>query len=276
MLDQAMLIEVEGDDAGRILHNLTTNHVQLLNPGQALESFVTDVRGWVVAHGVVYRSTENRWWIVGQHPSPANVAAHIDRYIIREKAQVQDKSPTFSISVELPGTTSELQAEGLVRIPFDSFEPEASLNVLPKSTEVFQQDVRDWTQLRIAHFWPQMGRDIWEKCIPQELDRSEQAISFTKGCYLGQETIARLDARGQIQKKLCLLKLDGSVAPADKLLFNDQEVGHITSVSNLPPVSLALAVVRRGFFDIDTRLTCNGLAAQIIESASALALLSDE
>lgn len=272
MLDQAMLIEVAGEDAGRILHNLTTNHIQLLHPGQSVETFVTDVRGWVVAHGLVYRCEETRWWLLGQHHMAANVAAHIDRYIIREKAAVTDLSRSWSlrfVSDEESATSAESTC---IACPALGSAAQFCLSPGVESSSPSKEQMDAWQRHRIAHFWPLMGVDIWEKCIPQELDRTEQAISFTKGCYLGQETIARLDARGQIQKKLCLLKLDGPVSPADKLLRNDQEVGHITSVSVGQPWTLALAVIRRGHFDLDTRMTCNGLAAQVINSETAISL----
>jgi folate-binding protein YgfZ len=109
-----------------------------------------------------------------------------------------------------------------------------------------------------------MGEDIWEKCIPQELDRNAQAISFTKGCYLGQETIARLDALGQIQKKLCLLKIDGtSVQPGTAILADDKEVGTVSSVAPESDATFALGVIRRGYFDSGTVLTCNGAQAAV-------------
>jgi folate-binding protein YgfZ len=168
----------------------------------------------------------------------------------------------------------------LLHIPALEFGANAELELHP--TDAYPMNSADaadgptlcWQQLRTAHFWPLMGVDIWEKCIPQELDRTEQAISFTKGCYLGQETIARLDARGQIQKKLSLLRIDGPVQPQQKLLFNDQEVGQITSAVASNHGFLALAVLRRGFFELDTRLTCCGFAAQVIDSATAIRLIA--
>ncbi len=68
--------------------------------------------------------------------------------------------------------------------------------------------------------------------MPQELDRDTKAISFTKGCYLGQETVARLDALGEVQRKLCLVELDGwGVQAARKLVDQDKEVGSLTSIA---------------------------------------------
>lgn len=273
-LDQPLVVEFNGPDAGKILHNLTTNHIQLLAIGDAIESFVTDVRGWVVAHGLVYRAEENRWFVLGQHPDAAAVVSHADRYIIREQVVVRDHSASASVHLccdddaNIDAATSELY-----HCPWRAFGPNANLGFQIDGHShhpISNENSPSWQSMRIAHFWPRMGLDIWEKCIPQELDRTEQAISFTKGCYLGQETIARLDARGQIQKKLCLLKLDGDVSAGDKLLFNDAEVGHITSTAVIEDGALALAQIRRGYFSVDTRFTCQGFAAQVIDSSSAV------
>jgi tRNA-modifying protein YgfZ len=299
ILDQPLVIEVSGPDAGKILHNLTTNHIQSIKVAESMESFVTDVRGWTVAHGLVYRADQDRWLLVGQHPNSATVCSHVDRYIIREKAAVKDLSASSSVELqttisvgldEMPGSVDTVEhstaaqhsaaAVGVAsfNVPFPAVGQSACLVVQADRSPVNSPDLttlRTWEQLRIAHFWPRMGVDIWEKCIPQEIDRDETAISFTKGCYLGQETIARLDARGQIQKKLCLLLLDGPASVASKLLFNDQEVGHLTSVAPFQDRSLALGVIRRGHFAVDTRLSSQGVSAQVIDSAKAVILLNN-
>jgi tRNA-modifying protein YgfZ len=284
LLDQPLVVELIGTDAAKILHNLTTNQIQSIQIGDSIETFVTDVRGWTVAHGLVYRADQDRWLLLGQHPKTGSVCSHIDRYIIREKAVVKDLSGLAKIELSFSsgnGAADSVQpaiaevAGGLetLTVKFIALGPQAILQVQfnkqAGKTESPTEPSAAWEQLRIAHFWPRMGVDIWEKCIPQEIDRDEQAISFTKGCYLGQETIARLDARGQIQKKLCLLRIDGSATSGDKLLLNDQEVGHITSVVSVNDSSLALSVIRRGHFAIDTRLTCRGLAAQVIDANKA-------
>jgi hypothetical protein len=270
-----MAILVYGADAGKLLNNLATNATLTLPIGQSVESFITDARGWVVAHGMICRAGPERWWLLGQHPDPNRVAKHFNRYIIREQAQVDDQSGLVCLTIDLAGdfaNETSVQALGSTGevaeiFPFKAFGEQGSLGVIPAAQQYVPGDIdeaSDWQNLRVAHFWPLMGRDIWEKCIPQEIDRTESAISFTKGCYLGQETIARLDARGQIQKKLSLLRCSVPVAEGAKLLINDQEVGHVTSTASSNGQSLAMAVIRRGNFDIDQRLTCDGHPVQVI------------
>lgn len=276
-LDQPMLVELSGSEAEKILHNLTTNQVQNLADGTAIESFITDVRGWVVAHGLVYRVDPQRWWVLGQHPSPAAVAAHIDRYIIREDAKVVDLSASTNLVLQRNHNSEvDLQARqtSMTRVAVDAFGAEAALLVFQGTLppELVRTDATNevWNALRISYGWPLMGQDIWEKCIPQELDRTTQAISFTKGCYLGQETIARLDALGQIQKKLTVLRCDGysptdpPPSPGSPILAGEQEVGKITSSTRCDGGCVSLAVIRRGHFAVGTILTCNGLSVSVV------------
>ena len=97
---------------------------------------------------------------------------------------------------------------------------------------------------------PQYGVDITENSLPKEVDRSEQAISFTKGCYIGQETVARIHSRGHVNRVLRGLKLEGSAIPppGTRLFRSDQEVGVLTSSVFSPRLNavIALATIRRG------------------------------
>lgn len=280
-LDQPLVVEISGSDAGKVLHNVTTNHVLALTVGASLETFVTDVRGWVVAHGLVFRVEEHRWWLLGQHPEPQKVTSHIDRYIIREDAAVNDLSSKTSLSVvEKPAGMQSVpeQADGLgssqtipknLWVPFSAMGLEATLQVHidgeQETAPKCGHPASEWEKLRISRCWPKIGQDVWEKCIPQELDRNPQAISFTKGCYLGQETIARLDALGQIQKKLALVKFQApGVKPKSVVVSEEREVGQITSSVDIADSSLCLAVLKRGFFEPEQKLNCGDITGTVL------------
>lgn len=271
-LEQPLMAELSGSDAAKVLHNLTTNQVQTLAVGKVAETFITDVRGWVVAHGIVFHVEADRYWLMGQHPDTDKVCSHIDRYIIREDALVKDRSAGACLWVHLPDQADSIGAlasESTYRVPFPTFDPSAELvvtlgTVAGSHAGIDAEAAIRWDQERIPRFWPRMGVDVWDKCIPQELDRTQQAICFTKGCYLGQETIARLDSLGQIQKKLCRLRWDGaSVAAGTSVFSGEKEVGTVFSSTEFSGVSWALAVIRRGFFEAGTTLSCNGFSASV-------------
>jgi folate-binding protein YgfZ len=100
--------------------------------------------------------------------------------------------------------------------------------------------------VRVEHGRPRYGVDLDDSVIPQEAGLNERAVSFTKGCYVGQETVARLFYRGKPNRHLRGLKLSAPVEPGTPLLLGEKEVGRLTSVAVSPsrgPIGLAL--VRR-------------------------------
>lgn len=292
-LPNSHVIQILGVDAEKVVNNLCTNDVKKLGVGTCCEAFITNVRGWCVEHGFVLKLS-GQIQLVGQFGNPAALCSHIDRYIIREDAKIADLSSSKSVFL-----LNEAEADQLAtRFSSPALAPKnamvlnaqlASLHVMTVSVNLLNaNDVlvvteasdtqafvnttastglllgspKEFEQLRIARFWPLSGREILEKSIPQELDRDASAISFTKGCYLGQETIARLDAIGQLQKKLCLIRIETSatIEAGAPLMKADQQVGQITSASLDATSSfvLALAYLRRGNFEPGLQLTCNG------------------
>ena len=110
---------------------------------------------------------------------------------------------------------------------------------LPVSEEVAEA-------LRVERGRPRYGIDLDETVIPQEAGLNERAVSFTKGCYVGQETVARLHYRGKPNRHLRGLRLSARARSGDPIRFGDREVGHLGSVAVSPRLGpLGLALVRR-------------------------------
>jgi folate-binding protein YgfZ len=118
---------------------------------------------------------------------------------------------------------SWLEAAGALRVPLDVVET-----------------------IRVERGRPRYGVDLDDSVIPQEAGLNERAVSFTKGCYVGQETVARLHYRGKPNRHLRGLRLAAAAQPGDPLRFSDREVGHLTSVVTSPRLGpIALGFVRR-------------------------------
>jgi folate-binding protein YgfZ len=129
------------------------------------------------------------------------------------------------------------------------------------------EDRVGWEQSRIENFWPWFAVDFDDKNLPQELDIDARAISFKKGCYLGQETVARLDALGQVQKRLCLVDISqqaydvsATVAPfvGQTLHVEEKPIGTITSLVQIPLSEhdwIALAMLKRSAFQTEASIT---------------------
>ncbi len=297
-LPSGYVVKIAGNDAARIVNNISTNDVLKLPNEFACEAFITDLRGWVIAHCVVLKLPDSVV-LVGSHPVPAKICGHVDRYIIREDARVADETAEIA-SLVLFGN----RAHAIVQALFSNFGNDSlsvfhfqidsligfgcgvplmgsssflicvdrqhleQFEVLLTNAGAQACTADDFQLHRVMNFWPLAPADISEKTIPQELDRDAQAISFTKGCYLGQETIARLDARGQLQKKLCLAEIhcEQEVAPGIAIHKEGKDVGVITSSAYDGARNrwVCLAYLRRGHFEPGTSLECHGQELQVL------------
>jgi tRNA-modifying protein YgfZ len=100
--------------------------------------------------------------------------------------------------------------------------------------------------LRVERGRPRFGIDMDDRTIPQEAGLNERAVSFTKGCYVGQETVARLHYRGKPNRHLRGLRLSAPAHPGEELRLGERSVGHLGSVALSPELGpIALALVRR-------------------------------
>jgi tRNA-modifying protein YgfZ len=121
---------------------------------------------------------------------------------------------------------------------------------------------------RIEHRFPLYGRDISDRNLPQEVSRDAQAISFVKGCYIGQETVARIDALGHVNRRLVSLCCDNPtpLAPGSPLTQAGQTVGEITSSASVPGLgrAVAMAYVRRGHDALGAKLDSEKGACEIV------------
>ena len=102
------------------------------------------------------------------------------------------------------------------------------------------------TAVRIEDGEPVMGRDVDERTIPQETGLVPAAVSFTKGCYVGQELVARIDSRGHVNRLLRGFTADGPVGEGTDVVAAGKPVGTLTSVAESPRLgTVALALLRR-------------------------------
>ena len=298
-------IELTGRDRAKFLHNFCTNDINRLTPATGCEIFITSVQGKVLGHGHVL-CEEDRLLFDGVSGQAEALLPHLDKYLITEDVTLADHSAqtaTFLLAGEAaadkladasgievsPESSSHANGEiaGMAvtaaRIPLAG--PTSLLVSCPAEQAAAvhatlvaagclpcEAEAEAVESLRIETGYPLYGRDITEANLPQEVDRDAQAISFTKGCYLGQETVARIDALGHVNKKLVALKLDGEAIPtADTAIFPtaDQEkpVGHITSAAYSPrhEAPLALAYLRTQHTPPGTKLHCAGAAASVLE-----------
>jgi folate-binding protein YgfZ len=286
-------IEVWGADAARFLHNLTTNDILSLTPGAGCEAFLTTAKAKVIAYLLIYHYASPPGFSLDVAPGAADkVIRHLDRYLISEQVEFANPTATFAqmhlagpraaaLLEQVLGEGGRLPAEPLHHAPvrFDDSDESwirrhdalglAGYDIVCSATQaadIWQRLLQAGARpagrevcemLRIEAGLPREGADIDENTFAPEVGRIAQTISYTKGCYLGQESIVMARDRGQVNRTLVGVQLPDGPASHGSLLFaGDKEVGRITSSVHSPRLNmgLALAYVRRGHQEPGTKL----------------------
>lgn len=290
-LGQRTQLELTGADRQKYLHNFCTNEIRNLRPGQSCEAFVTTIQGKIKAHIFVF-ADESSLWVDALPGCEDLLFAHLDKYLITEDVQFQRRSKEFvEFYATGPEVLSRLAGQGLpvgdlptsqhVRASLASHSidirrvdwlggPGCLIQVpAAEATTVWESLVAGGLQpagsetynaLRIAAGFADYGIDLTEDNLAQEAARTNLAISFTKGCYLGQEPIARIDSMGHVNQELRILRLQSGPIPTAgaKVLMPGEvrEAGTVTSAAwdysaNAP---VALAIIKRNYLPPGTKL----------------------
>lgn len=274
------VVEATGPDAVAFVDHFTTAAIGPLPVGGGTEGFFTDARGWVLALATILR-TDAGLRLLTDPSLAATLREHLEHYHIRERLELRDVSAaTEAVIVAGPGAAAvvaelcdasppsrphdhaEVDCGGLrarlVRIAgqgADGYRIEVPVGQRGPLAErlaargLARGDTADLDALRIEAGFPTPA-DIPPRTLPQELGRDRIAISFTKGCYLGQETVARLDALGHVNRRLTVLAIDTATPPQVPASIRraGAEVGVLTSACESPsiggPAGLGLVQVK--------------------------------
>ncbi len=268
-------IELAGKDAREFLHNLCTQDVKNLSVGSTREAFLTTNKARVIAHMWIWHRRDNVLLIDFAASQTTKVIDHLNRHLISEKVELADRTAELSLlRVIGPTTTPILASLGLIpsrQQPLTGFEgcdqfcPAAGGAVMRErllEAGAVPGDPTTYNILRIEAGLPEFGSDIDEDRLAMEVNRPS-AISYNKGCYLGQETIVMARDRGQVNRLLMGVKVPseperqrGALTPGAKLFRGNDEVGHVTSSVFSPRLQqvIALAYLRRGNWDAGTEV----------------------
>ncbi len=288
-------IEVRGSDAPRFLHNLTSNDVLHLEPGDGCEAFLTTAKAKVVSYLLIYRNSspvDPPGFSLDVAPGTAeNVIKYLDRYLISEQVEFANATTGFAQmhiagpraitlleqvvgDVSLPmkslqhvvvrfggGAESWLRRHDALGLPgYDLVCPaEQAASIWQRLTQAGAHPAgREASEiLRIEAGLPREGADIDETTFAPEVGRIPETICYTKGCYLGQESIVMARDRGQVNRTLVGVRLENGPVPHGSLLFAaDKEAGRVTSSVHSPRLGmgLGLAYARRGYQQPGMRL----------------------
>jgi folate-binding protein YgfZ len=286
--ERAVLV-VTGQDRMTWLNGLLTCDIGKLGPGAVAYGLVVGRTGRVVADVVVVVDTERILLIV---PATAvdTLLAHFDHYLVMEDAEMT-KGESFEVwEVHGPGARLAVDAavaRGGLGGNFDRTGMGGGIVVSPSelcadvrgaiervSVEhgAMVGDESGWEALRLELGIPEFGHDFDETVYPQEAGLEKTAVSFQKGCYLGQEVVCMLELRGHVKRRLASLAIDGPLPPQRGVEVCDASgvrVGEVTSAAARPGTghSVALAMVKRAQAEPGVRLSVGGVPAQVVEPA---------
>jgi folate-binding protein YgfZ len=298
-------IVVSGTERASYLQGLLTNDIVALKAGQGCYAAYLTAQGRMIADLHVYELGDVMMLtMIGGVKD--GVMAKLDQFIFSEDVQLGDVSDTFAqvaivgpaaattvasllggVSADALGEMAEHgNARGgwaggaaiVTRITdtgepgFDLYVERAQAGALIAALQeagVVELDEPTAEAVRIESGVPLFGRDMDEETIPLEAGIESRAISFSKGCYVGQEVIIRVLHRGhgRVARKLVGLTLDGDQVPdaGAAIRSGDRDVGHVTSSTVSPALkrSIALAYVQRDFLEPGTKVTVGEQSAEV-------------
>jgi len=278
-LDDLGVIAVTGRDRASWLNGLITNDVRAPSPGRGVYAAAVGVKGKLLADLWVHAGAE-RLDVVLPLAQRDAVLAHFDRYLVMEDVTLTADPAevhTFqgpgaeTLRGDFPGASS---ADRLGHGGFDVVVPPgdvaftAALAAVLAVGRAVPVDAAAWERVRIAQGVPAWARDFGTDNYVQEASITSRAVSFQKGCYLGQEVVCRLEMRGHVQRQLVRLAWEGDAVDSGAEVLHDTTlVGTVTSAVADPAAPgrvSALAMVRYSALDKGLALQVGGAPAVVV------------
>jgi glycine cleavage system T protein len=291
-LSSSGILEVTGKDRARFLHGVLTNDINSLQSGQGCYAALLTPQGRIVADVQLYCLRESLL-LTTDTVLKEKLPACLRKYLIGNQAEVLDRSDLLGlISVQGLRAPGFLEGLGLIPLPtkdfqhlegkllgaevrvcrmkrtayegFDLLVPRESLvefwrflTEQGKSLGILPVGMEALNVHRIEAGIPQYGKDMDESNILVEAGL-QSAVSFTKGCYIGQEIVARATFVGQVNRRLTGLVVSGDFCPAarSRIFLEEKEVGWITSSTFSPELKtcIALGYLRREAMEPNTEV----------------------
>jgi folate-binding protein YgfZ len=264
------LLLLKGGDAAEYLQGQLTNEIEALEADQGCYSALLDRKGHMQGDMRVLRLSSGDIWLDSEAEATDRVLRHLRMYSVGREVEIEDASSAWAIvsllgpaSAEVAGTpipvpehaqryferegvevlavATDLGLDLIVR----SDQAEALRRVLAASGAVEVSEAAAEI-VRVESGRPRFGKEMTERTIPQEAGINDRAVSFTKGCYIGQETVARLHYRGKPNRQLRGLQLSAPARDGDPVSLGERELGAIgTAVVSPAHGPIALAILRR-------------------------------
>jgi aminomethyltransferase len=295
VLDDRVVIRVTGDDRVSFLHGMCTNDVRNLHAGSLLYAMfltehahvIADLYLWATAEALLIEADRLLW---------KRAREHLEKLLVADDVELEESADTGVIDLEGPRAAEvaraliggevpalwrfvgepDLMVANIPRIGMPAFTiltSKANLaGTIGRLGPAVEVGAAALDTLRIENGIAKVGFDTGDKTIALEA-RLDSAISFNKGCYLGQETIERATARGGLKKRLFGLRFEGTrVPPVGAAAYLDgKEVGHVSSAAISPRLGgLGLGILHHSAWTPGTRVEIKAPALELKATVSEL------
>ena len=278
-------LRATGEDRARLIHAISSNAVESLSTGQGTYAFFLNAQGRIQADSLIFADTDHI--LIDCEPrASATLRDHIEDYIIMDDVTLTDiASETALIALAGPDSAAIVSSLGLKATKtaltfarsgsvcvFCAPRPGVNYCIMAPSSEklalitelrkrgAVEADERAWESHRVLNWFPRFGIDYQSKNIPHET-RQLNAVSFVKGCYIGQEIVERVRSRGKVRRQLVGVELEAAGIPADLTVSHKGKlVGTLTSPTPAPSLGASKS---RGFAIVRSSAASPGTAVRV-------------
>jgi folate-binding protein YgfZ len=283
------VLSFRGPDAAELLQGQLTNDVEALEVGMGCYAALLDRKGHLQADMRVLRLADDELLLDIEPLCAGAVASHFQLYRLGSDAEIEEVDLTL-VSVIGPAAAAvtgapplgEESSHAVIKLAgaearavatdlgVDLIVPLAGADAVDAALTAGGgvEVLKDAAEIvRVESGRPRFGREMGAGTMPAEAGINERAVSFTKGCYIGQETVARLHYRGKPNRHLRGLRLDGPVSAGDIVTLGDRELGQVGTAVISPALGpVALAILRREAEPGDTvAVGPSGAGAEVVE-----------
>jgi folate-binding protein YgfZ len=295
LLDDRLIIRVTGDDRVSFLHGMCTADIKALQTGTVAPALFVTEHAHVVADCFVYACDGQELWLEVERSRWPMARAHLEKLLVADDVEMEELDSMAVLDLEGPAAAVAAGAAFGAEpgsVPPWHFINKANILIanlsrylIPATTLIGPREaivaaaaailkaapqVREISAdaleiVRIERGLARVGIDTTDRTLALEA-LLERAISFNKGCYVGQETIERATARGALKRRLCALRLEGKRLPpaGAPIMLEGKEVGRLSSVAFSPDCgAIGLATLHHSAWPDGTRLTIGGGADAI-------------
>jgi folate-binding protein YgfZ len=283
-------VKLTGADAAEYLHSQITNDVEGLEPGQGAYAALLDRKGHIQADMRVLRLSPGEIWIDVEPAALEGVLKHLRMYSIGREVEIADVGAEWAITSLIgPASPTVSGVEGLGPEHAQRVDDSGGTEILAVATDLGIDLITKGEDaaglrarlagggaepvteeaaeiVRVESGRPRLGPEMGPEHMPAEAGIVERAIDFEKGCYIGQEPVARLHYKGRPNRTLRGLRLSASAPTGSALRLGEKEVGAVGTTAISPAHGpIALAIVRREAETGDTVEVDGAGEAEVVE-----------